>query len=274
VTESDILYKGSSWGALQERMTAMKLAPSTLFSYNPTEQLQIQPWLDLLTQGTFSQQSVERLFPLSYIVAQDWQRLIQTSAGIYGTTWLHSLYQGIALTEAGYFDQAIEHLQLSVTLKPNPVAYRTLALLADSNAKSYEYFMMAWNLIRTSSDPQADDFAVNLASEVCTFLVDTKDNAHLDEFLHSVPERAPFLKRDYLLLCNAVAALNHHDYNGVQDILKNNVFPSLNGRMRQLYQIWFQSVYMKEQARVGRQLTPVERHRLRLSNPVPRSIMP
>jgi len=273
VIESEILYKGAPWGAIQEKMTGMKLAPSTLFTYDPNEQ-QIQPWLDLVSSGTFSQQSLNRLFPLSYIVAQDWQQLIQTSARNYGPTWLHYLYQGIAQTEAGHFNQAIEHLQMSATLKPNPVAYRTLALLVDSNAKSYEYFMLAWDLIRTSSDPQADDFAVSLASEVCMFLVDTQDFAHLDEFLDLVPVRAPFLKHDYLLLCNATAALNHQDNNEVQDILKNNVFPSFGPRMDQLSQMWFQSVYMKEQARVGRQLTPVDRHQLRLSNPVPRSIRP
>jgi len=273
VVESSILYKGSPWGALQEKMTGKKLAPSTLFTYDPNDQ-KIQPWLELVSSGTFSQQSLDRLFPLSYLVAQDWQQLIQDSARNHGPTWLHYLHQGIAQTEAGYFNQAIELLQMSINLKPNPVAYRTLALLVDSNAKSYEYFMLAWNLIRTSSDPQADDFSVNLASEFCVFLVDTQDYSHLDEFLDLVPARDPFLTRDYLLLCHAVDTLNHHDYDGVQRIIRNNEFPSLSDRWHQLSDVWFQSVYMKEQSRLNRPLTPVERHQLRLKNPTPRSIGP
>jgi len=273
VIESAVLYKGSPWGALQEKMTGKKLAPSTLFTYDPND-LQIQPWLDLVSSGTFSQQSLTKLFPLSYIVAQDWQQVIQTSAKNRGPTWLHYLYQGIAQAEAGHWNQAIEELLMSAVLKPNPVAYRTLALLVDSTAKSYEYFMLAWDLIRTSSDPNADDIAVNLASEICLFLVDTRDYAHLDDFLGLVPARAPFLKRDYLLLCNTVAALNHGDYSEVQGILRNNVFPSLSGRMGELAQMWYQSLYNVEEARVGRPLTPVDRHRLRIGNPLPRSIKP
>jgi len=270
VKDSDLLYRASPWGALQERMTGKKLAASTLFSLDENDE-QIQQWLELINTGTFSENTLNQLIPKSYLIAEDWQQLIENSTKNHVPSWLHYLHEGVAQAEAGFIGQAINYFTMSINLKPNPVAYRNLALLVSPYDQSYKYFMEAWSLI-SLSNPNTDDIATNLASEIALFLVDINDYTHLDEFLKNVPSRPPFDTRDHLIVARAMAALHHQDYKTVISILQNSQFPSLGNRRKQVVSMWNEACYMQEQVKLGRPLTPVDRHLVRLNNPVPRNI--
>ena len=54
VTEVDIIHIGQPYGALHQELTDKQLTPSMAFTIGPDYTDEVQPWLDLIRNGTFS----------------------------------------------------------------------------------------------------------------------------------------------------------------------------------------------------------------------------
>jgi hypothetical protein len=122
IKPENILTHGLPWGGLQEALTGAKLAEGVWFD-TPAESLAaaaaakpgdadaamvasaVQPWHELLTGGTFSNESLGRL-PGSFQVAQSWYELLQDSVQKHGATWLHHLMIGTIELERAHSKQA------------------------------------------------------------------------------------------------------------------------------------------------------------------------
>ena len=121
---SKILVRGQPWGALEEMRlgTAMLclLCNTMLYRvlclmicilmYAAGHQLvdgltftlpakgetgydEAQPWVEILTTGTFSSETLNK-YPVSYQTTDGWLRVIEESAEKHGMTWLHALHLG------------------------------------------------------------------------------------------------------------------------------------------------------------------------------------
>ena len=109
---SRVLWRGSPWGALHERVlqaadkrTPSPFSPGTPFDLDTTQQHGAMPWLELANNGTFSARTL-RESPLSWAVDDKWVRLLRASADSHGSTWLHDLHLAVAAHHRGNTDVA------------------------------------------------------------------------------------------------------------------------------------------------------------------------
>ncbi len=150
-----LLREGTPWAALEEKRMGSRLVEHLDFSHTyisgPSQRLArgvespeddvisktaVKPYLDLLKQGKFSEESINRL-PGAFLVSEKWRQIIEKLKKVHGTTWLHLLLLGVIETERGYYGRArryyrdsIRHSRLFHGGKEcNPIARRNLALL-------------------------------------------------------------------------------------------------------------------------------------------------
>ena len=71
---------------------------------------------------------------------------VDTSSGLL--TWLHALHIGINLAERGDVSVPVEYFKLSADMKPNPIAYRCLAVLSSTYEVQY---ITHHNILRLST---------------------------------------------------------------------------------------------------------------------------
>ena len=141
-----LLHRGAGWGWLHEKRTGRKISPGLTFEANSGDEE--QPWTELLSAGTFSQETLSKP-PCSFNVSAGWTDALRESARAHGATWLHHFHLGVAELERGDFGKAREHFKSSLALKDNAPAHRCLALLyerdgdLDAAQAAYEH---AWSL--------------------------------------------------------------------------------------------------------------------------------
>jgi len=159
-----------------------KLAPGLTFTLpekGTALYFEAQPWLELLQSGTFSKETLGQM-PTSYQTTDPWYEMLKKSAegpdkDSSGMTWLHALLLGINSAERGEIDEPRKYFEISLSLKPNPVAARCLAVLSKSYEEAWPYYETAWHVLHTefSADPSFDRLSANLVTEMSFFLQQT-----------------------------------------------------------------------------------------------------
>lgn len=255
-----LLHRGSGWGWLYEKRTARTISPGLAFGVATDEEE--RPWVELLTEGTFSAETLKQP-PLSFNVSPGWFAALLESADKHGVTWLHHLHLGVARLEAGGFDEARECFQASVAMKDNAPARRNLALLDERQGRldaAQSAYERAWALCGDDS---------NLAVEICAFFVHHERYDAFKSFVKALP--APVAQHERIALMTARVALEEGDYPAVRRLLDRDYGTIREGEIS-LSDLWFTSHVKEAEARLGRELTRNERQRLEAEFPPPRAI--
>ena len=61
-----------------------------------------RPWLEVLTNGTFSPATVANPRPASFMVSEAWVGLLRKSMAMHGETWLHHFHIGVAAMQVSF----------------------------------------------------------------------------------------------------------------------------------------------------------------------------
>jgi hypothetical protein len=256
---TEILHEGGPWGYLEQKRLGEPIAPSMPFTSGAQFAAEARPWLELLTNGTFSAATLEQTVPLSWMVSAEWTALVNASAyggsrGRNGTTWLHELHLGVMAAEAWALVDAKQHFTASMHLKPTAIAARNLAALeksgparwnplAETNATAQKgLYQIAWEL--AAATPAAlggETLQYHLAGEIGQFL----GSAHIDltAFVASfaaVPgcaKRGKLCDSDQVAFAVLQAAQSGKNCSTVFDLIETWPFTTMVGAMSSFVQM-------------------------------------
>ena len=296
IAKEDILVHGSGWGALEEMRIAIEsghysyqLASGLNFELpNKDEDHQgyreIQPWLELLQKGTFSDDTLN-ILPSSYQTTDAWMNLIQNSLDKYGETWLHNLHLGIGYTERGEVKRPLELFKKSIKLKETAVAYRNIAVLQSDVNNAWKYFQKAFDVAINSGGSTTNKGCPyyrstrNLVVEICNFLQEQQWYNELKSFLDKVPSEHTDL--DLYLSSKAHVLIDQGKkkeddggpyFDEALTLLGKHCFPTYAGARDDLMNMWNEASEGKAAVIKGTSLTNKEAHRVRIEQPVPDNI--
>jgi hypothetical protein len=176
VAPSEVLVRGQPWGALEEMRLGHQLVKGLTFTLPKKGEegfAEAQPWVELLTEGTFSAETLS-LTPVSYQTTDGWFEVIKASADKVGLTWLHALHLGVNYAERGATETAIKYFTKSMEMKPNAIASRCLGVLQQTPEEAYPFLQQAWNLRyewSNQEDPALSRLTRNLVTELSFFLI-------------------------------------------------------------------------------------------------------
>ena len=194
-------------------------------------------------------------------------------------------------------ESARESFTRSLRLRPNPIAARCLAVSAPTVSEAAGNFSLAWKYALEQAIDNKE-LLTTLSSEIAAFYLSlTKMGAvtgldpgsHLDSFLtgldaDDVPEEAR--RADAVLFARASRAVSKGNCDLARTIIRSSRFPTFfsvlilhayfNGFIlmnvywqaprTKIGQLWLACAMQDEEKRVGRPLSSIERHRLRLSS--------
>jgi tetratricopeptide (TPR) repeat protein len=120
----EILFHGSSWGAVEQRRrekSGENIPAGLLFESAKSDQT--GDWIELLETGNYPSSDVTKV-PTSWMVQKEWISLLEESR----QNWLSSLHIGNYYFEIGEKELAIEHWNKSLEFDFSPWALRNLAI--------------------------------------------------------------------------------------------------------------------------------------------------
>lgn len=273
---SKILVRGQPWGALEEMRLGHALVEGLTFTLPEKGESgydEVAPWLELLTAGTFSDESLGR-YPLSYQTTDGWLKVIEESAEKYGMTWLHALHLGVAYAERGLTDLAKDQFTESVKLKPNVISARCLAVLQSTPEEAWVHYEQAWKLLVSNSwknqaDPAIERLYNNMVVEISFFLLQENWLTQMQWFESVVPESNRGLDGFLSLQISVLLAENKNEE--ALEILGTNCFPTYAKARDTLMDAWNNAQMALAQQKKGDvPLTNVEKHQARVNNPIDR----
>lgn len=275
-----IVQNGQPYGALEEMLRGKQLNAALEFvlpSSTDKDYELVQPFVELLKQGYFSEQTLAKT-PLTYQTTDAWYDKISESASKYGMTWLHALHLGIILTERGEVSSPREMFTTSIALNPNNViAIRNLAVLSSSTADAWSYYSQALSLLFTKPENSVlsnDDPSVytrlstNLVNEASIFLYSQSAASWYSvwaEFISLVPKEYHYLDNFIRLQCNYYNYVQ--EYQRTIDLLSKNCFPTFATDRQYLMTLWVSATEGLMNAQ-----TALEKHRTHLAMPIPENI--
>jgi hypothetical protein len=284
----EILSRGSPWGAVE---LLRRSAPGgsdgsapfptgVKFDLHESNYVE-QPWIDLVTIGTFSATTLQSE-PSSFQVSTEWLEVLRASAAKYSATWLHDLYTAIILAETGAIDEPLALFNASYVARPSVLAARCLAVMQQAPADARVYYRIAWQLANFN-DITNRRRMINLATEIVSFELqlqgDAAADAELRAFLFALPvETVPELAMlDIVLIARATVALAAGDYSTVENILTApgaaGCFPTIASKRDVLMSLWENAQLAKATvANGGAPLSPWQQRMVRVNHPVPRNI--
>jgi hypothetical protein len=275
-----ILVQGQPWGALEELLLGKKLAKGLTFTL-PTDNStlayqEMQPWLELVQTGKFSSETLSKL-PLSYQTTDRWLAVLEQSYALQGETWLHDLYLGIAYTERGNIDTPRKYFQRSLELKANPIAARCLAVLSTSAEEAWPYYQAAWSTLHSDYTGDVDAYhrvTLNLITEISFFLQQNLWYEQMAWFVNEVQSHNYLGTNevDAFLTMSIKVLMNDKKYDEAKVMLSSHCFPTYAKARDDLMSMWNACSEGKAELAKGSKLTALEKHRARLSSPIPENI--
>jgi len=279
VPVKEMLVTGQPWGALEELLLGKKINSGMTFTLpkkGDDTYEEAAPWMELLTQGTFSPETLSRL-PLSYQTTDNWLAKLEQSATKYGMTWLHALHISIAHIERGAIEYPLQLLAESMALKPNPIAARCIAVLQSTPEAAWPYFQQAWDVAHTDykSDPAYKRISLNLVTEIAFLLQQELWYDKMEAFMNLVNTGNYLQGQNSDAFTTMSIKVKLHLKQNVEalSVLSSNCFPTYAKARDDLMNMWNTAVMGVAQQKKGDlPLTYVEQHQARVKNPVPDNI--
>lgn len=280
VDPQQVLVEGQPWGALEELLLGKQLVKGLKFSL-PTDKNSLaykeaQPWVELLTDGKFSDSTLSKL-PLSYQTTDRWLRVIEQTAVATGMTWLHALYLGIAYAERGAIEEPKKYFETSIELHPTPIAYRCLAVLQTTPEAAWPYYQQAWANLHTAHKSDSDAYqrlTYNLITEISFFLQQNLWYDEIGKFISDV--RSNNYLKDYEVDAFVSMEIKYNieqkAYTPAKESLSSHCFPTYAKARDDLMSMWNTVVMGEAEVKKGGALTTVEKHQARVQNKIPENI--
>ncbi len=287
-----VLSRGTPWGAVEllRRSSpgggdgSAPFPTGVSFDFKGDTQGLSQPWIDLVTAGTFSTTTLLSE-PTSFQVSPEWLEVLRASAAEHGSTWLHDLHIAIILTETGAILEPIALFNSSFVKRPSALAARCLAVMQQAPAEARTFYRKAWQLAisELQSDLSGRRRMINLATEIVSFELqlqgDAAADAELRAFLSALPVKTvpEIAILDIVLIARATVAFAAGDYLTVENILTApgaaGCFPTIASQRDVLMSLWNNAQLAKATAANGGvPLTPWQQRMVRFNSPIPRNI--
>jgi len=275
-TPDEVLIRGQPWGALEELLLGKPLAPGLTFQLPEAGQVgydEALPWIELLKEGTFT--SSANLLPVSYQTTDRWLNVLQKSAE-KGATWLHNLHLGIAYAERGNINGPREHFNAVNAVKPNPIAFRCLAVLSATPEEAWPYYQQAWSALHThwTKDPAYERLTLNLVTEISFFLQQEAWWTEAVSFISDVIIHGYVsdYKPDAFVTLGVKVLMNSQQYEEARAILAKECFPTYAKARSDLMAMWNSVSEGIAAQKKGAALTVLEKHQARVSSRIPDNI--
>ncbi len=212
VLSSEIVFRGSDWGALEEQVRGASI--SDIFSFPAQDAEDTALWKELLG-GKFPAPAVTDA-PKSYVVGDFW---LDKLASLPQQNWYSLLHLGVALYDKGDLAGAQKAWEDSLAKTPSPWAYRNIAMLYKNEfgdtAKGKEYILKAFDMLKDNP---------TLCKEVAQNLLAAGSDAEWLDIYASLPADLQNLGR--LRLYKAIALINLDRLEEATEILNENFFMS------------------------------------------------
>lgn len=282
VEEKDILHRGMPWGALNEKLRAKlglpaKMAPGLLFTLDRTN-VEVKAWLELLEDGNFSAETLDRL-PVSYQVSEEWRMLLEQSARKHGMTWLHALHLGIIATETGLVDLPKQLFTLSLDQRPNPIAARNLAILQKTPAEAFIWYKKALAIaFADATEPSRIRVLRNLGAEVAQFIQSNTGvewKAALAAYVDDLKTRgAPkeLMRTDQVITSIIKTHIYRGEFEAAVEIMSKECFPTYGRTRADVIADWHEAQRGIKERDIKRKLSKGEAAKLRNDIFPPRNI--
>ncbi len=144
VTETKIIYKGSDWGAVEERIRNDKI--SSQYTFPTYDDIETRQWKILLDTNTFPAPDVNDT-PKSYVVGDFW---LEKLKALPEQNWFSLLHIGVIEYAKANLENAKKAWEESIAMTKSPWALRNLAMLCKNEfndlAKAREYLLEAFEL--------------------------------------------------------------------------------------------------------------------------------
>jgi len=215
--------------------------------------------------------------PLSYQTTDRWLDAIEKSANTNGLTWLHALLLGVAYTERGAIEEPIKYFETSIKMRPNPVAYRCLAVLQTTQEAAWPYYQQAWANLHADHSQDTDAYQRlnrNLITEISFFLQQNLWYDEMGKFISDVRSNNYMggYEVDAFVTMEIKYNINKKSYSAAQDSLSSHCFPTYAKARDDLMNMWNTVVMGEAEVAKGSALTNVEKHQARISNKIPENI--
>ena len=216
--------------------------------------------------GIFSEKTLQKL-PVSYQTTDKWLNLLMKSSTEGKMSWLTALHIGICLTERGFVTEPLQYFQMSMDLKPNPIAARCIAVLQKTTTDAWTNFNIALNILEEwKDDASYARLQRNMINEMAIFLQGTAYYDDMETFITSIPENL-LNSLDAVLELRVILLIHQSNYDDAMYILSNNCFPTYATERIDLMNLWNLAVVSKAKA-----VSQLEQHIARTENPIPRNI--
>eukprot|EP00947_MAST-08B_sp_MAST-8B-sp1_P005888 g5888.t1 len=255
VEQDDIVATGMPWGGMREKLAGAPLVPHGACPFpEPEYNEETRQWLDLMVNGTFSDETLA-LTPVNFEVDAKWVQMLEASMAAHGATWLHHLFIGTYELEVGNARAANASFRASLALKPSAHAYRNLAVFAPTADAASELFHRGWAAFASlpATDPSAADLGKDLASEISAWLMLNERWQELGKFLKGLADHHPahYATRDRVLHAQAALDVHNKDYEAAIKILTSECFPTYGSERQALINLWWDSKLMEAVAENG-----------------------
>jgi len=123
VTESKIIYRGSGWGMLEEKIRGEKISKTLVFEKGFDNEADM--WEEFLESGIFPEPDVNNI-PQSYVSDSFWLKKLEA---LPTQNWYSLLHIGVIKYASGDIDGAQEAWEASLSKKVSPWALRNLSMI-------------------------------------------------------------------------------------------------------------------------------------------------
>ncbi|MBP3332580.1 MAG: DUF5107 domain-containing protein [Clostridia bacterium] len=224
---SEIVYRGSEWGALEEEIRGEKI--SRYFDFERTFASESSMWFDLAEKDIFPEPDIT-CEPESYVVGSFWAEKLEKLKEV---NWYSLLHLGVVKYASGDLDGARRAFEGSLELKPSPWAYRNLSMLYRNEfsdcEKAREYILKAFGLKKDSP---------YLCKEVAMQLTEDGGDEIWLEIFESLPNELKSIGR--LRLYKAIALINLGRYREATEIVnKDFIMSDIKEGELSISSLWF-----------------------------------
>ncbi|GMV83589.1 MAG: hypothetical protein AMXMBFR7_47730 [Planctomycetota bacterium] len=265
---TEIIQRGSGWGALERKRAAAQKQPDNV----PTELAfdadslggDQKPWLNLLESGVFPEGDAASADFGQMMCQPEWKALLEKSVAMpRGNHWLAQLQLGIARMESQDLAGAKQAFEASHKLKPNGWALRNLAII-ERRDKKYEsacdLLFKAWE-----TGPKITPLAV----ECTALMVQTRRFEQLSKFVAALPQAVR--EHERVRIAAAQAALLEDKLDAVEPLFKYE-FSTMREGEDTLARIWFEYHEKRLSKQEGRPIDAELKERVKRDLPPPANI--
>ena len=148
VISSEIIYKGSDWGAIEEIVRQERI--SDFLSFEKQNSTETKVWTEFLKTGSFAEPDVSEE-PKSYVTGVFWKEALEN---MKCKNWFSLLHEGVIKYALGDVEGAKISWEESLEKKKSPWALRNIAMLLKNEfgdlEKAEKYILMAFEMKKDS----------------------------------------------------------------------------------------------------------------------------